>query len=336
MGRRIVETDLTVVLAPRLPPWLTAVVIGLLCAGIAGMVRALIDLALPGVVPFALLAPAVMVATLAGGWLAGAVTLSVSVGFTWFVLVPPAYAWAGKSHWLGTLLVMLLTGLVTLALADLFRRTVRAAARERDRQIAERDLFLAEFEHRVKNNFAIVASLLELQKRAADPATAAALTAALARVQSIARAHRHLYRGTPGVAVVEMADYLGELCAELGRALVLGDRVTIRCTADRAPLPRDRAVSIGLIVNELVTNAAKHAFAGRDQGLIIVSFTTVSGGWALSVADNGTGIVARPGEARPEGGLGTRLIEAFARQAGGRVQVETGPQGTRTLVLIEA
>ncbi len=336
MGR-IIETDLAATFAPWLPRWLGAIGVGLICAGIAGLVRIALDLALPGVVPFALIPPAVMVATLAGGGLAGLVTLVVATCFTWFVLVPRyATLLLPDPHWGATMIVVVLSGLVTLALADVFRRAVRAAAAERDRQIAERDLFLAEFEHRVKNNFAVVASLLELQKRGADPATAAALSAALARVESIARAHRHLYRGTPGVEAVQIADYLNELCQALGRALVLGERIRIRCAADQVQLPRDRAVSIGLIVNELGTNAAKHAFAGREQGEIIVDFATVAGGWVLSVADNGTGFAPRDPAERREGGLGTRLVEAFARQARGTVQVETGAQGTRTVIAMEA
>lgn len=336
MGR-IIETDLATTLVPWLPRWLGAIGVGLICAGIAGLVRILLDLALPGVVPFALVAPAVMVATLGGGVLAGLVTLAVATGFSWIVLVPRYASATGLGeHLEPTMVVVILAGLVTLALADAFRRAVRAAAEERDRQIAERDLFLAEFEHRVKNNFAVVASLLELQKRGADPATAAALSAALSRVESIARAHRHLYRGTPGVEAVEIADYLNELCQALGRALVLGERIRISCTADPAQLPRDRAVSIGLIVNELVTNAAKHAFAGREQGEIRVGFTAAAGGWVLSVADNGTGFVDRADASPREGGLGTRLVEAFARQARGTVQVETGAAGTRTVVAMEA
>ena len=336
MGR-IIETDFAAALAPWAPRWLSVIAIGLICAGLAGLVRALLDLVLPGVAPFALIAPAVMVATLAGGGLAGAVTLIVAIGFTWFVLVPGYYVSPTAGHGqAATLIVAMLTGALTLTLADLFHRAVHAAAEERGRQIAERDLFLAEFEHRVKNNFALVASLLELQKRGADATTAAALTAALSRVESIARAHRHLYRGRPGAETVEIADYLPELCTELGRALLLGDRVSISCRADRAQLPRDRAVSIGLIVNELVTNAVKHAFVGRDQGMVEVRFEEIPGGWNLSVADNGTGIHAKAPVERREGGLGTRLIAAFARQAGGGVQVETGAAGTRTVIAITA
>ena len=100
------------------------------------------------------------------------------------------------------------------------------------------------------------------------------------------------------------------------------------CEAEAAQVPRDRAVSIGLIVNELVTNAAKHAFVGRDSGRIEVTFRNRSGGWTLSVADNGVGLPPKGAPASP-GSLGTRLIDAFARQAEGRLRTESGPAGTR-------
>src|SRR5690606_3710240 len=101
---------------------------------------------------------------------------------------------------------------------------------------------------------------LDLQRRrASDPGTQEALGAALSRVESIARAHRHLYRGGGSAGSVEMKDYLPDLCAALADALFLHGTITLQCTTDSVQMPRDRAVSIGLVVNELVTNAVKHA-----------------------------------------------------------------------------
>ena len=183
----------------------------------------------------------------------------------------------------------------------------------------------------MKNNFAIVAGLLDLQKRrAADPATAEALAIAQMRVDSIARAHRHLYRGTGQPGTVEMRDYLGDLCTALSEALFLRGGITLSCHADQAAVPRDRAVSIGLVVNELVTNAAKHAFPGRDLGSITVTFRNrTGGGWSLAVTDDGVGLPERKPTAGTDDGLGSRLIEAFARQAGGTVTTDTDRTGTR-------
>ncbi|NWM19962.1 sensor histidine kinase, partial [Escherichia coli] len=132
-------------------------------------------------------------------------------------------------------------------------------------------------------NFTLVAALLDMQRRRArDAETQSALSSALARVDSIARAHRHLYRGaasSPGA--VDMAVYLEELSAALAEALFLRGAITLDCVCDHGAIPRDRAVSIGLIVNELVTNAAKHAFVGRESGRIEVRFETAAAGWKL-------------------------------------------------------
>jgi len=101
-------------------------------------------------------------------------------------------------------------------------------------------------------------------------------------------------------------------------------------------LPRDRAVSIGLIVNELVTNAAKHAFAGRETGRIEVRFEAAAPGWKLVVRDDGIGMPEKPRAARKDGGLGQKLIDGFVRQARGTAKTESGLDGTVVTVVLEA
>ncbi|HWU96278.1 MAG TPA: sensor histidine kinase, partial [Sphingomonas sp.] len=156
----------------------------------------------------------------------------------------------------------------------------------------------------------------------------------LARVDSIARAHRHLYRGASAPGTVDMATYIHELCTALEEALFLRGATTLTCEADHAALPRDRAVSIGLILNELVTNAAKHAFGERKGGAISVRFSERAGGWRLIVADNGSGMPAGTQKGRA-GGLGQRLIEGFVRQARGTIRTESGVAGTQITVDLE-
>ena len=333
MGR-IGELDLPERLAPYVPAWVTQLAFALLCAAVAMLLRMGIDLFASGAGPFALGYPAVLVATLFARWGAGALCALLSLGHTWYFILPPANSFALQRPDDGPRLAVLsLAYLIMIMIADLFRRAVRRAAAERDRQIAERDLFLEEFDHRVKNNFTLVAALLDLQRRRTTSAeTAEALGTALTRIQSIARAHRHLYRGSTSPGDVDMAGYLEELCAALSEALFLQGAIVLECTSDHITLPRDRAVSIGLIVNELVTNAAKHAFTDRDTGQISVGFETAPHGWTLCVADNGQGTSAELLTKGREGGLGQRLTESFARQAGGALRAESGPEGTRVVV----
>jgi two-component sensor histidine kinase len=335
------ELDLCDRLAPTLPSWATQVVVGVLTAGGAGIVRLMFDLVAPGAAPFALVYPSIIVSTLFARWGAGLVGATLSIVYAWYYFLPirNSFRFADANGPL-SLGVIVVTAIATIVISELFRRSARLATAERDREIADRDLFLAEFDHRVKNNFAIVAGLLDMQRRrATDPATVEALSTAQARVDSIARAHRHLYRGSGGgggqPGMVEIREYMADLCAALSEALFLRGGIHLSCDADAAAVPRDRAVSIGLIVNELVTNAAKHAFSGREIGKIDVTFRRRNlGGWTLSVADDGVGMPEFPAESGPQNGLGSRLIEAFARQAGGTLSVDSDRTGTRATLAL--
>jgi two-component system, sensor histidine kinase PdtaS len=95
-------------------------------------------------------------------------------------------------------------------------------------------------------------------------------------------------------------------------------------------LPTDRAIPIGLIVNELVTNAVKYAFPGESSGTVTVVLKREPGELRLTVADDGKGIDPR----RADSGLGGRLVEGFAQQLGGQVQRESGSQGTTVCLIM--
>jgi two-component sensor histidine kinase len=133
-----------------------------------------------------------------------------------------------------------------------------------------------------------------------------------------------------------MATYLEELCAALAEALFLRGAITLSCDSDHVALPRDRAVSLGLVINELVTNAAKHAFEESAAGAITVSFKAHGKGWRLTVTDDGKGMPPRKPARKSDGGLGRRLVEAFAKQAGGAVTTESGADGTTVTVDLAA
>lgn len=325
---RIGELDLPDRLAPAIPRAVTQIGVALLCMAAIEVSRFAINAIAPGSAVFALAFPAIMVATLFARWQSGLLTAIISIIYTFFIIyLPSAQAKAVNPGF--AVFAVTVSAVATIVLAETFRRAVRRATRERDREIAERDLMLTEFEHRVKNNFQIVASMLDIQRRrVADPTAAEALGTAMMRVDSIARAHRHLYRDGQA-SEVNVRDYLQDLCRTLADALLLRGAVTLDCDADEAPIQRDHAVSIGLVVNELVTNAAKHAFTGRDSGAISVSWKhKETGGWRLTVADDGVGMPSGPRPKRKDGGLGQRLIEAFANQAGGSLTTTSDTHGT--------
>jgi len=330
---RLGEFDVRERLAPLLPPWAAQLAFAIFCLGLEALLRFAINLVAPGAAPFALIFPAILAATLFAGWQCGLIVLVVSELLAWYFVLGPAPGFSLTNPADGPRMgVIAFSGLIVIALADIFRRTVQTAARYRTAQVEERDLLLREIDHRMKNNFMMVASLIDIQRRrATSDEVREALTSMLARIESFARAHRHLYHGARAVSVVDMRAYLDELCDALAQALTLHGAVVLTCHVDEAQLDRDRAVTIGLLVNELVTNAAKHAFAGRESGHIEVRFERGSKGWTLTVADDGVGIGAA---ARPEskGGLGQRLVEAFARQASGELTTESGSAGTRLTI----
>jgi two-component sensor histidine kinase len=252
------------------------------------------------------------------------VTLSVAEFWAWYYVIPPkGLIWKGEAQ-PANLIAIYVAGLMIIGVAQAFRSAITRDADEGEARLAERDLRLRELQHRMTNNFQTVASLLEMQiRRSPDGAARQALREALSRVVSISEAHSSLYAASHDVSAVDMSAYLQDLCANLAEALFLGALVRLECRADAAALDRDRAVALGLIVNELVTNAAKHAFVDGRPGQIRVAFAREGDVYRLVVEDDGKGLP--PDFATRRQGLGRGLVEAFTRQAGGSLKVSEGP-----------
>jgi two-component sensor histidine kinase len=199
-----------------------------------------------------------------------------------------------------------------------------AASHARDKSFSE--VILREFQHRVKNNLQTIISFLALQRRhASTPEDRDRFVSVMDRVHAIALAQDQLSLQS-GISNVEFSDYLRALCANIDPQR---EEVAIEVETDSgALLPLDQAVATGLIVNELVTNSLKYAF-DESGGIIRVNFTMSKeqGEACLAVEDNGRGMGPRR-----EGGLGLRLIDAFAIQLDGQVEQEPIEKGTRTVV----
>lgn len=333
--RRLGELDFPDRVSPHLSTGAAQLLFAMICTIAPILARQIVDISSPRAGPFALAYPAVMIATLFGRWQAGLITLIATLTYAWYAVLPPAYSFVfAEPTDRPRLIVNAITMLVVLILSEAFRRAVRHAVEERNRQIENRDLLLAELDHRVRNNFASVMSLLHFQlQRADDDATRDALTITMNRVEGIAQANRYLYRQGGLADRVEMNQYLPELCEALSESLFAHGNARLSWLCDRAEVSRDQAVSLGLLINELVTNAAKHAFPDGREGRVTVSFQQDGQHVRLCVEDDGCGIA---GKAR-NGSLGRRLIDAFARQAGGTLSTETSSAGTRvTLTLQQA
>lgn len=207
---------------------------------------------------------------------------------------------------------------------------VRALLRLKDAEaekatlLRQKDLLFRELNHRVKNNLQLISSLLSVQsRRITDPRARAEFTTAQQRVRTIASLHSRLYRDDRGIGTVNVRHYLNELADQL-RSLLLADRpdVSLVMKGDDFSIDIDRATSTGLIINELVSNAAKHAFADGQSGTIVVELGAKDGMCMLCVADDGRGEHDATGETE---GIGLKLVDLFAQQMDGTVSREANP-----------
>jgi len=329
--QRLSEIDLPA-LAPGVPRWVVDLATAVFCFGLMVAIRIPLQAVMPGAAPFALLYPFGLIATLLSSWRAGALTFFGGWLASWYFVMPPMGFELLSEVDAWRMIIVAFSGVLTLLVAHLFKDSARRGASERAAKLEERELLLRELNHRVTNNFAMVASLLQMQAtRTAEPAAKQALASALNRVMSISQAHRNLYAAGHDMGRVDMEVYLRDLCRNLAEALFLGDIVVLECHAAPASMERDRAVAIGLVINELVTNAAKHAFTEGRGGRIQVSFQPHGQRWRLVVSDDGKGLPPEFNQSR--NGLGRGLVEAFARQAKGELSVGDGPGATFVLDL---
>lgn len=193
--------------------------------------------------------------------------------------------------------------------------------RARDKQLSETSL--RELQHRTKNNLQMIVGMLSIhRKHATTENSKSRFDQVLERVRAIALAQDQLMFST-SASEVHFRDYLRSLCAKIP---VAAPGVRIEVDADKASVPLDKAVAAGLIVNELVTNAAKYGFGEEQKGLIQVrfSFSKQTEQACLSVEDNGRGM----GKA-PKQGFGLNLVKALTGQLAGKLNYRDVPHGTR-------
>lgn len=221
----------------------------------------------------------------------------------------------------------------TMAILLAFRDVTERRAIEREKEALlkrseelrrQNDVLLQEMKHRVANSLQIIASILLLKARSVNSdETSFHLRDAHQRVMSVAAVQRYLDM-TDGIDQIEVGNYLEKLCSGLGSSMISADRpVTITVTSDAGMIASSEAVSLGLIVTELVINALKYAFPGdRQHNTITVRHRIADGLWTLTVADNGVG---RAVEAKPRagGGLGTNIVAALAKNLSAVVETHS-------------
>jgi chemotaxis protein methyltransferase CheR len=202
--------------------------------------------------------------------------------------------------------------------------------------LREKDMLLEEMQHRVSNSLQIIASILLLKARTVQSEeTRLQLVDAHQRVLSIAAVQKHLQVSGTG-APIAIASYLKRLCETLAKSMIGDSRpISLNVIVEAGTLVSQQAVSVGLIVTELVMNALKHAFPEvKDGAAIIVSYKVAGTDWKLSVSDNGIG-AAGSNEGQTKGGLGTSLVKSLAKQLAANIETEISATG-RTISLTHA
>lgn len=184
-------------------------------------------------------------------------------------------------------------------------------------QLEEKEVLLREVHHRVKNNLQIVSSLLYLQRQAiATPDLASALDATRGRIAAMALVHEKLY-SADDLGSVDMAAYGRDLGISLFSVFgVDGTRIALEVEDSVFRLELDRAIPCGLVLNELLTNALKHAFPGDRAGTVRIRFLCSDDELGIEVADDGAGFSPRDGA---ESTLGLKLLPRLAGQLRGTI-----------------
>ncbi|KQY96478.1 histidine kinase dimerization/phosphoacceptor domain -containing protein [Brevundimonas sp. Root1423] len=203
-------------------------------------------------------------------------------------------------------------------------RSLQASVSERDVRLEQQAFLIREVNHRVQNSLTLVSSFLGLQARQSDPATQAALMEARRRVRAVSMVHSRLYRAETG-STVDLSRYFAELVEDLGASM--GADWSAQLTSDLAPVSIEagRAVTIGLVLTELIINAQKYAYDGA-AGPIRVVLTEDKDSLRLIVEDAGKG-----GHAVGDG-FGSMMIGSLVGQLGGQIDYRDARPGLSVLL----
>ena len=286
--------------------------------------------------PYAFNFLAVILAALLAGWRSGVLALVFGQILTWYVIVEPRWSFAIADEQRGwALLAATVSQALMLLVIALYQREVDRGVAERERRLQLLEHARREIDHRVRNNYQTVLALVQMQmQRACDVGERRLLQQVADRIRAVSLATDRLaLRSEADLSTVRLREHLCELCEQLERGLSSED-VSIRCDVTDIPANAVFATYLAIIVNELVTNALKHAFQDRQHGEVRVEAQSGTKGLELVVADNGCGINTNRSNAGT--GLGQKLVQVFVRQLGGQHEVSSSEHGTVHRIVLPA
>ncbi len=280
-----------------------------------------------GVILFPLVFPAVVAATLFANWRAGLVTLLTCQIIIWYYLMPVTNSFELPNAAAAVSLVLAtIAEILLLLIVHKFQLSRRRIIELDALRIADLELAIEELDHRTMNNFQLAVAILTIEANRIAPGHATeALERASNRLHVLASVHKQLRHTSTDIRSRDLATLIKEV---LVAARVQAENLPhVSITSDLEPvhLPADHAVSSGLIANELVTNALKHAFPD-GRGTIHVTLAAVGSGYRLTVTDDGVGR-----SAEPHAGSGSRLMPMLARSTGGELEYADGAGTTAVL-----
>ena len=211
-------------------------------------------------------------------------------------------------------------------------RELERTSEELARHVEDKEAQTREMNHRVKNSLQLVGALLRLQGKAADDAAVEEqLEEASNRVATVARVHDKLYRSAD-MKHIPGDEYLRALCGDLQRTLAGVDTdVRFTLTLDPVKLNADKAILIGLVVTELVSSAAKHAFLPGQKGMVTVVMQRAGGGLRLVVSDDGE---RAPDSANVARNFSGTVVSSLIEQLEGKAEFHSGPDGNAVVIAL--
>jgi len=189
--------------------------------------------------------------------------------------------------------------------------------------LGEKEVLLKEIHHRVKNNLALVSALLELQEKNSEHDIALAnLQTARSRIRSMAMAHEALYQNET-LSDISMKEYLKRI-GVLTHQSFANKKLDIKMhfSLEDASLDMDKSIPLGLLINEILINAFKHAFSGRDHGAIWLESDVADDKINIFIRDNGVGLPEENRDTKSSS-LGMILIKKFSKQLKGNLEIES-------------
>ena len=315
------------------PPWAVELVVGLTIPLLLALGRLTFVPWTEDRAPFALVFVGVAGATVLAGWRSGLLALIVGQTVTWLLIVEPALGFQlPDAPRIAALVLATLAQVMMLIILGLYQREIDRAAATRESQMQILDRALREIDHRTGNNYQTVLALVLAQaRRTAEPPVQDALNQVADRIRAIASASKKLAMSAENLQEVRAGDHLRELCHEISRGLARPG-IDVECDFADVSLDAEKTICISILVNELVTNALKHAFPDDRHGQIRVSLHPSNGHLELRVEDDGVGVAGSAGTRGS--GLGQKLVETFTRQLRANHAISPANHGTRHLIRI--